>query len=192
MHSQHMATNDTSSLQPAQALSQSRGWLIFSGILSLVVGFFAIGSPYLFSVVIAQLLGIFALVSGVISLFVTLFGKHVVHRVLGAVLALIRIVAGIVLLACVASSVAVITLILATFFIIEGASFIVGAIKMRQHAGWVWMLLSGIAALVLGGMVYAHWPSDSGWVLGLLYGINSIFWGSSLLSMAMAAPKKAA
>jgi uncharacterized membrane protein HdeD (DUF308 family) len=112
--------------------------------------------------------------------------------VLGAALSLIRIVAGIVLLTCVTSSVAVITLILAVFFIIEGATFIVGSLKMRQHSGWFWMLLSGIAALVLGGMVFAHWPSDSGAVLGLLYGINSIFWGASLLSMAMAAPKATA
>ena len=45
-------------------------------LLSIFVGFLAMGSPVFFSVVIAQFLGIFALVSGVISLFVAIFGKH--------------------------------------------------------------------------------------------------------------------
>jgi uncharacterized membrane protein HdeD (DUF308 family) len=176
----------------SHALAQSRGWLIAGGVLSIIVGFFAMGAPVLFSFVIAQFLGAFALVSGVISLALAIFSKHVAHRVLDAVLALIRIAAGVVLLMCVASSVAVITLILAVFLIIEGVSFIVGGIKMRAHAGWVWTLINGIAALVLGIMVYARWPSDSLWVLGLFYGINSIFWGVSLLMLGLGAQKPAA
>lgn len=182
----------TSPSSAVQNLSQSRGWLIFGGVLSILVGFFAMGSPLLFSVVIAQLLGIFALVSGVISLGLALFSKHVAHRVLDALSGLIRIAAGIALLACVASGVAVITLILAIFFMVEGVAFIIGAFKMREHAGWIWTLINGIAALVLGVMVYARWPSDSAWVLGLLYGINSLFWGASLLALGFAAPKPTA
>ena len=184
-------TQPDSSHRAHAQLSQSRGWLIFSGLLSIFVGFVAMGSPLLFSVVIAQLLGIFALVSGVISLFLAIFTKHSAHRVLDGLLAVIRIAAGIILLRCLASSIAVITLILAIFLIIEGLSFIIGSFQMRQHRGWVWTLINGIAALVLGAMVYARWPSDSAWILGLFYGINSIFWGVSLLSMGLAAPKTA-
>lgn len=158
--------------------------------MSVLVGFMAIGSPYVFSVVIAQLLGIFCLVTGVISLGLALFGKHVAHRVLGAVLAVIRIAAGVVLLMCVQSSVAVITLILAVFFVVEGVSAIFGAIKLRAQSGWVWMLLNGVAALALGVIVYLRWPSDSAAVLGLLYGINSLFWGLSLLTLGFATPKE--
>lgn len=173
----------------SQPLSQSRGWLIAGGLLSIFVGFFAMGSPYLFSIVIAQLIGAFALVSGVISLFLAIFGRQTTHRVLGGFLALIRIAAGITLLACVASGIAVITLILAVFFIIEGVSLIIGALKMRAHKGWGWSLLSGAAALILGIMVYARWPGDSASIIGLLYGINSLFWGMSVLMMGLAAPK---
>lgn len=176
----------------SHAISQSRGWLIFGGIVSIIVGFLAMGSPLLFSFVIAQFLGVFALVSGVISLFLAIFGKHAGHRVLDGFLALIRIAAGIVLLRCVASSLAVITLILAVFLIIEGISVIIGAFKIRGHAGWVWTLISGIAALVLGIMVYAQWPSGSLQILGLLYGINSIFWGMSILMLGLAARPAAA
>jgi len=172
--------------------SQSRGWLIFGGVLSIFVGFMAMGSPYLFSAFIVQFLGAFVLISGCISLALAIFGKHTTHRVLDAFLSLIRIAAGAILLACVASSIAVITLILAVFLIIEGISFIIAAFKLRAHNGWIWTLINGIAALVLGVMVYSRWPSDSFWVLGLFYGINSLFWGVSLLALGFGAPKPSA
>ena len=180
----------TASQAPAAAshdLFLSRGWLIAGGILSLFVGFAAIGSPLLYSVVIAQLLGIFALVSGAISLVLAIFGRHRGHRIFGALSGLIRIVAGVALLACVTSSVMVITLILAIFFIVEGVSLAFGAFRMRSHSGWVWMLVSGLASLFLGAMIYVHWPSSSAAVLGLLFGINMIFNGSSLLALGLSA-----
>ncbi len=184
--------SDNTSPSTANPLSQSRGWLIFSGLLSLLVGFMAMGSPYFFSAFIVQFLGAFALISGCISLALALFSKVVAHRVLDALLAVLRIAAGIVLLRCLASSIAVVTLILAVFLIVEGIFFIVGSFKLRAHSGWVWTLINGIAALVLGVMVYSRWPFDSFWVLGLFFGINSIFWGVSLLALGFGAPKAAA
>ncbi len=185
-------SNDTSLPSSATNLSQSRGWLIAGGFLSIFVGFSAIGSPLVFSFALAQILAIVALVSGVIALGLALFGKHTGHRVLEALSGIIRIAAGIVLLNCLTSSVLIITLIFAIFLIVEGIFVSVAALGMRAHAGWVWMLISGIASLVLGVMVYNRWPSDSAWVLGLFFGINLLFNGSSLLALGFAAPKTAA
>lgn len=171
------------------ALSKSRGWLIFGGIASIFVGFMAMSFPGIFSLAIAQLLGAFALASGLISLFLAIFGKHGTHRVLDGLSALIRIAAGIALFVCVQSSVVVITLIFAVFLIIEGIFLCFGAWQMRAHRGWVWTLVNGVAALVLGALVYARWPSDSVWVLGLFFGINLLFSGASLLALGLGAPK---
>ncbi|MDD5200948.1 MAG: DUF308 domain-containing protein [Terrimicrobiaceae bacterium] len=173
-------------------LSQSRGWLIAGGILSVFVGFLAMSFPFFFSLVIAQFLGAFALVSGVIALFVSIFGKHTTHRVIEAVTGLIRIAAGVALLSCGKSSVLVITLIFSIFLIVEGIFLIITAFRIRHHSGWSWTLISGIAALVLGLMVRAHWPTDSIWVLGLFFGINSLFSGMSLLMLGFGASKPAA
>ncbi|MBE2203246.1 MAG: HdeD family acid-resistance protein [Chthoniobacterales bacterium] len=173
----------------AHALSKSRGWLIIGGLLSIFVGFSAIGSPLLFSLVITQFLGLFALISGIISLGLAIFGKHTGHRIFEALSGILRIVAGAVLLNCLATSVAVITLIFAIFLVIEGISVTVTAFLMRATPGWVWMLISGVASVVLGVMVFNRWPSDSTWVLGLLFGINLIFSGTSLLALGLAARK---
>jgi uncharacterized membrane protein HdeD (DUF308 family) len=184
---------DTSSPAPAaDDLSKSRGWLIAGGILFIFVGFSAIGSPILYSLALAQLLAIIALVSGGIALVVAIFGKSTRHRIIEALSGVIRIVAGIVLLNCLAKSVAVITLVFSIFLAVEGVFLAVTAITMRATPGWVWMLISGIASLILGIMVYNRWPADSAVVLGLFFGINLLFNGSSLLALGLAARKPGA
>ena len=70
--------------------SRSRTWLIFGGILSLLVGVFAIAAPNLFSFVLTQLIGALCLVSGIISLFQALFGKSSQHRFFSTLSAIIR------------------------------------------------------------------------------------------------------
>ena len=185
-------TNDASLSSAATDLSKSRGWLIAGGILSIFVGFSAIGSPLVFSLVIAQFLALIALVSGIIALGLAIVGKHKGHRVMEALSGLIRIAAGIALLNCLATSVMVITLIFAIFLIVEGVFVSGTALTMRATPGWVWMLVSGIASLVLGVMVYNHWPSDSAAILGLFFGINLLFNGSSLLALGLAARQPSA
>ncbi len=169
----------------SESLSRSRGWLIAGGILSMLAGLLALSFPLFFSIFIAQFLGAFALVSGAISLFLALFGKQTTHRILDAISGLIRIAAGAALFICITSSLQVITLIFAVFLIVEGLFLIGGAFKLRQHQGWSWTLINGIAALILGVMVYSRWPSDSDWVLGLFFGINLLFSGMSLLMLGV-------
>ena len=109
--------------------SKSRGWQITGAILSIVVGLLALGSPLLFSFLIVQLLGAFALVSGTISLFLAIFGKDIVPRGLNAVFALVRIGAGVALLTCVRSGLNLITLIFAVYLMVEGIFGIYGVLR---------------------------------------------------------------
>jgi uncharacterized membrane protein HdeD (DUF308 family) len=172
--------------------SKSRGWLITGAVISLLVGLLALSSPLLFSFLIVQLLGVFALVSGAISLFLAIFGKDVVPRGLNAIFALVRIGAGLALLSCVRSGLNLIMLVFAVYLMVEGIFGIFGAFKIRGRNGWIFMLLSGIATLVLGLMVYAHWPSGSAWVLGFFFGINLLFSGFSQLMIGLSASKTVA
>jgi uncharacterized membrane protein HdeD (DUF308 family) len=133
--------------------TKSRGWLITGAVLSLFVGFLALSSPILFSFLIVRLLAVFAFVSGIISLLIAIFGKDIAARGLNAVFALVRIVAGLALLYCIPSGVHILTLVFGAFLMVEGVSAIFGAFKIRQHKGWIPLLLNGIVTLALGLMV---------------------------------------
>lgn len=133
-----------------------------------------------------QFLGAFALASGVISVFLTIFGKDVVSRGLNAIFALVRIGAGLALLSCARSGLQIITRVFAAYLIVEGIFGIFGAFKIREQKGWIFILLNGVVALVLGLIVAAHWPSGSTWILGLFLGINLLLYGFSQLRRALA------
>lgn len=182
----------TASSSDSQSLSISRGWLILGGMLSILVGFSAMGSPMLASFALARFLGIFALVSGIISFLLAIFGKHQGHRVMEALLGIVRIAAGVILLNCLKSSVVMITLIFAIFLLVEGVVGVLTAIRMRGNPGWAWVLFSGLSSLLLGALVYYRWPSNSLAVLGLFFGISLVMNGSSLLALGFAARKPAA
>ncbi len=166
-------------------IARSKGWLIFGGILSMLVGVFAIVSPSLFAFILTQLIGALCLVSGLISLFQAIFGKNRPHRLLSFFSAIIRLAAGSARFFLNTAGLVARTRNLARVFLSEGIVCIVTSLRMRANPAWIWLLLNGFVAMVLGGMIYAHWPIDGEWVIGLLYGIQSIFSGSAMLMMGL-------
>jgi uncharacterized membrane protein HdeD (DUF308 family) len=50
-----LTATSTPASSDVRALTASRGWLIIGGILSIIVGFIAMGSPYLFSLLMLGL-----------------------------------------------------------------------------------------------------------------------------------------
>ncbi|MGC1481774.1 MAG: DUF308 domain-containing protein [Chthoniobacterales bacterium] len=165
------------------AAPKSRGWIIFFAIASILVGVLAILFPTVMALAIEQVIGIFCVVSGVFSIGNVIFGGEKGHRTSSVVLAIIRLAAGLVLLTFPMSGVLSLALILGVFFVAEGLVFIAGALGGISGVPKGLMLVNGIVALVLGVMVFLNFPSDAPEILGLLYGINSIFYGITLFSL---------
>jgi len=77
-------------------------------------------------------------------------------------------------------------IVLAALFIAEGIFEIVMAYRVSPHEGWVWLLLSGIAAIAVGVLIALGLPGSATWALGLLVGINLLFSGWSYVFLALA------
>ena len=80
-------------------------------------------------------------------------------------------------------------ILLAILFVAEGIMEIIMAFRVHPSDGRVWLLLSGIAALVVGVLIFLGLPSSAGWALGLLVGINLLFSGWSYVFLAMSGRK---
>lgn len=178
--------------QQNNAVYPSRIILIAGGILFLLVGFSAMASPVLYTALIVQLLAVFILVSGVMSLVMALLGKHKNYRFLEIISGCIRIVAGIALLSCLKSSALIITMAFAIYLVVEGLFVMVASLKLRATPCWTWKLVQGAAALVLGILVFLRWPSSSFSVLGLFFGINLVLNGASQIALGFASRKEPA
>lgn len=168
----------------------SRIWYILGGILSIFVGIYAMNRPGLATLAITQVVGIIALASGIVLFFAAIFGKARQHRLLDFFSAALRILVGLLLVTNVLKGVLVLTLVLGSVFIVEGIYGLVLGLKLRgKNPAWGWVLLNGLAALVLGGMLIAQFPASAIWAIGLLFGINCIFNGFSLIMFGTALPK---
>ncbi len=78
----------------------------------------------------------------------------------------------------------VLTLLLAAFFLVEGVLKTIAAFQVKPERGWGWALVSGIASIVLGGLIFAEWPSSAVWAIGLLVGINLMLTGFTMTAVS--------
>jgi uncharacterized membrane protein HdeD (DUF308 family) len=60
-----------------------------------------------------------------------------------------------------------------------------------ESRSWGWLLLNGVLDLGLAVVIFAFLPGVAAWVVGTIIGIDLIFGGISLTSMAAAARQQA-
>ena len=78
----------------------------------------------------------------------------------------------------------VLGLLLAMYFLLAGFAGTALAMEVRPNSGWVFLLFSGLRSLAMGLLVLSVWPLGSAWMIGLLIGINLLFEGFALISLA--------
>jgi uncharacterized membrane protein HdeD (DUF308 family) len=59
----------------------------------------------------------------------------------------------------------------------------------RGEGGSGWLLVNALITLLLGGLIWFHWPSSSVWAIGTLVGVNLLMTGISRLMVGLAARK---
>jgi uncharacterized membrane protein HdeD (DUF308 family) len=80
-------------------------------------------------------------------------------------------------------------IILGTFLFVEGIVAATLGLQARPASGWAWLLVDGVVSIVLGVLIWAHWPSDAAYLIGTFFGISLVFSGFGRLMWSMAARK---
>ena len=172
-----------------EGLSRFRSVLYFEAVLFVLLGCIAIAIPQFVTLGVELLVGALFGAAGIIQIFrlfqgtdtpgfwATLF-SGVLNLVLAGLL-LFYPVAGVMSL----------TYLLIFYFFLEGCAKIYYSFQVKPRERWGWILLSGILSLVLAGLIFTGLPGSAIWVIGLLLGINMLFFGIALGSFASALPK---
>ena len=111
-----------------------------------------------FGLLITLVVGWSAIFNGVAQIIYGVRTHGGWHVLLEVVLGVIYIIAGIYLLMHPVGGLLALTLLLASFLLIYGIFALVLAFKMRPHNGWGWVLFDAIVTLLLGILIWAHWP----------------------------------
>jgi uncharacterized membrane protein HdeD (DUF308 family) len=174
---------------PVEIVRQASTWSIVWGVLLIVFGMLAVGSPFLAAVAVNVVVAWLIVLAGVVHLTLA-FSAHSAGSVIWKLLVgLAYLLFGGYLILHPVLAVASLTLVLASLFLIEGVLDIVLFFKMRTMRGSSWVLMDGVITLLLGLMIYAQWPSSSAWAIGTLVGISMIVSGLTRLMLSLAARK---
>ena len=161
---------------------------LFQGIVMIILGALAVAAPAVATVAVDIYVGWLFLISGVVGL-VAMFSAGSASSFLWTLVpALLCLAVGVLLICQPVTGAYSLTFLLTAFFIAEGVFQIASSFTYRDlvPASWGWMLASGIADLVLAGIIIWAFPSSAMWALGLVVGVNLITSGLAVTMMAIA------
>jgi len=168
------------------APERSTGWHMLAAVAFIILGLFAIVEPTIAAVGIALLVGWLLIFGAAAHLIATIKGrgsKRVVFQILSAI---VFALAGLYLVTHPLIAVGTLTAVLAVAIAAAGVFDIITYFRMRGRQASGWLLVNGIVALVLGGMIWIEWPSSSVWAIGTLVGVNLLVTGVTRLLFGLA------
>lgn len=187
-----MTNRDNLSTGVRQELHRNWGWLLTLGIIFVVLGVIGvIGLGMVVGLTLASvlLIGILLIVGGVIQVVDSFkcrgWKAFIWHLLIG----LFYVFAGGLMIYDPVLASVVITAMIAWLLIIIGIARCIMAFTIKASNGWYWLLLAGMAALVLGILILVQWPMSGFWVIGLFIAIEMMINGWSYIFLALAMRK---
>ena len=174
---------------PVDIVRQASTLSIVWGVLLIVFGMVAIGSPLLAAVAVNVAIAWLIVLAGVVHLMLALRAHGAGNMIWKLLVGLAYLFFGAYLIMHPVLGVASLTLVLASLFLIEGILDIVLFFKMRAVGGSSWVLVDGIITVLLGLLIYMQWPSSSAWAIGILVGVSMIISGATRVMLSLAVRK---
>ncbi len=181
-----VADLETRLLESKKLIADKWGWFLALGIVLIVAGLAAIAFPLMGTIAAKILLGWLFLIGGVMMIMHAFQAPGWQGFLWELLIGILYAFAGAYLAFFPLTGLITLALVLSVLFIVEGIFEVIQAFRVRPHEGWVWLLLSGIAALAVGVLIALGLPSSAEWALGLLVGINLLFSGWSYVFLALA------
>ncbi|MFI4963070.1 MAG: HdeD family acid-resistance protein [Legionellales bacterium] len=166
-------------------LNRNWGWILGFGILSLILGCIGLGMVVGLTLVSMYFFGALLLIAGV-SHCIDVFKHQEWRGIIGqALIAVLYIAAACVVFYDPFLASTLITGMLAGILIVIGVTRIIMAMALKSAKGWGWLMLAGVAAIILGILIIAQWPVSGLWVIGMFLAIELIVNGWTYIFIAL-------
>ena len=168
-----------------QRLSHRWGWFVAFGGLIALLGALAIALVVSATIASVFLVGIFIIFAGAVEIFVG-FGSRTWSRFfLWIAAGLLYLVAGAIAIAQPFFAAVIFTILLGAGLLATGIVrlWLAWHLPAGQPKGLV--VFSGVVTTLLGLVITLGWPGDSLVILGMLLGIDLIFYGAGWISFGL-------
>jgi uncharacterized membrane protein HdeD (DUF308 family) len=157
-------------------------WSIVRGIIAIIFGILALVWPLGTAVALAILVGIFAVVDGVIDIIDAIRFRGSAGVGFRIFLGICSLLFGILVLVWPHISLAVLAVLVAIWSILIGALQIIANVGLRRESGrsWVWGVIAGAIGVIFGILVLI-WPKAGVVTLIWLLGIWALVFGVLLI-----------
>ncbi len=171
-----MVSDEFGTQSTSPALMAGTWWLtMVVGVLTLILGIIVSFHPTGSLNVLAVLLGVLMIFSGIFHL-IRVFEPQEPHRVWLGIAGLLFIVIGVVLIRHLHLTRSLIGLIIGITWIVQGLTALIGGISGGSREGRAWWIIFGVVSLI-AGIVVASAPASSLSALAVLLGIWFIIMG---------------
>jgi uncharacterized membrane protein HdeD (DUF308 family) len=185
------ATSNTAASFPSLA---KKVWIfaIIRGVLGIIFGLVALFAPIATAVVLAIVIGAWAIVDGVFDIIEAIRHRGSSSMALRIVWGAVSILFGILVLVWPGMSLGVLVIFVGIWAIIIGVLEIMASIRHRAapNSGWVWGIIGGALAILFGILVLLR-PGTGLITIIWIIGIWAIVWGITLIILGVQLRKAA-
>jgi uncharacterized membrane protein HdeD (DUF308 family) len=155
------------------------------GVIYVVTGLIALSSVALATAASVFFVGVMMLIAGVAEVINAFQLKSWGKSLLWGILGMLYIIAGFMTFENPLLAAALLTLLLGAALVASGVLRIVLAFNMKEGMPWAGVAFSGVITILLGGVILAHWPVSSVYILGILLGVDLVFAGSGWILVGL-------
>lgn len=169
----------------AEGIRKSWGWFLALGILMTIGGFSAFLAPFLVSLAVEMIVGIFIGVGGIMMLVQVFKTKDDWNaRLTYLILGMFSAFFGALLLFRPLEGMLALTLVLIVAIFVNGLIRIAVGVMARPEAGSGWVIFAGILSVLASGYLMMRYPEISVVLLGIVAGVSLIGEGAGYIRFA--------
>lgn len=161
----------------ATGAAKSSAWRTVISVLLILLGVCAIIVPEVAGLAVTLLVGWVLLIAGAFEIMHAFGTRAGGHFALHFLVGILDVVVGFFILWHPGAGLLTLTLFLAAVFVVDGIFTLIWGFRMRPNPGSGWLLFDGAISLLLGILIWAHWPYSAVWFIGLLIGIRLMMEG---------------
>ena len=166
-------------LQNVSSRMRLMGWL------SIIFGVLAIVMPWIAGQSILLLIGVLVMAAGIMRMIWAFQAGSLGKGILVFLIGVLTLLAGVAVIANPLMSSAVLTIMLAVYFLVDGFSELFASFSVKEGKGW--LLFDAVVTILLGIMIFTGFPLAGTVAIGVFLGIKLVFAGVTMLTIRAAA-----
>jgi uncharacterized membrane protein HdeD (DUF308 family) len=175
-------------IEPIRAVART---IFILGIVLVILGILSILAPWASGLAVQGIIGLLMIAGGITWIIFAFHAHGWGSGLWEALVGVLAVATGVLMLGHPVVGLQVLTLILSAYFIATGILKAVFAFKFNKLKSWGWILFNGIMSVILGVLIIYQWPFSGLWAIGVLFGVDLLCGGFSLIQIGSSAERYA-